>query len=408
MGINIFFLTYVYPPLNYPRSIQISHLAGFLEYHFDIKVITSETRGRIDTSLSNTTELENVFKVPNSKLTEFIEDTNSYRIRQYFLHDLFCLWPRNLCSFILKKFNAPKVIISFGQPMSTHLSGLWLKRKFPDLVWLAHFSDPWIDNPYNDDSSWIRTLNKGRQDRVFKLADLLIFTSPETIKLVTTRFEECIHEKSVYLPHSFNPKLYSGNSKKSAFFFIRYFGTFYGSRQPDCLLKALALLEKLNSEISKDIKVEFIGVDKTISQKIHDAQLQHIVSVKPPLDYIKSLELMSETDLLLIIDSPSEFNVFFPSKLADYIGANRPIFGITPPGTSQKIVEELGFLTANPNDIEQVAQRLIEMIKRVKSGAAMMNQQVRRHYSVEVVGNQLAEMLNKVINRRSFRSEDSR
>lgn len=42
-------------------------------------------------------------------------------------------------------------LVTFAQPWSDHRIGLALRRRFPALPWLAHFSDPWTDNPYYRD-----------------------------------------------------------------------------------------------------------------------------------------------------------------------------------------------------------------------------------------------------------------
>jgi hypothetical protein len=50
---------------------------------------------------------------------------------------------------------------------------------------------------------------------------------------------------------------------------------------------------------------------------------------------------MKTADLLTVIDVPAKKNLFLPSNLVDYVGAGRPILGIKPPGTPQKIMNKL-------------------------------------------------------------------
>jgi hypothetical protein len=64
---------------------------------------------------------------------------------------------------------------------------------------------------------------------------------------------------------------------------------------------------------------------------------------------------MASADGLLVIDAPAEESVFLPSKLIDYIGAGRPILGLTPPGTSRNLINQLGGWVARPEDIEGMA-----------------------------------------------------
>ena len=71
---------------------------------------------------------------------------------------------------------------------------------------------------------------------------------------------------------------------------------------------------------------------------------------------------MKKSDCLLVIDAPSNKSIFFPSKLADYIGSNRPIFGISPKGTTRRILNELGYYCFDTDEYDKISKGLINMI----------------------------------------------
>ena len=105
---------------------------------------------------------------------------------------------------------------------------------------------------------------------------------------------------------------------------------------------------------------------------------------------------MKESDLLLIIDAPAKISPFLPSKLIDYIGANKPIFGITPQGTSQKLITEMGFLTAPPNNPKEISEKLFQMIKKMQlTNGLSIPQKIRDKYSIDVVGQKMLDLLTK-------------
>jgi hypothetical protein len=122
------------------------------------------------------------------------------------------------------------------------------------------------------------------------------------------------------------------------------------------------------------VEVELIG---SIPAQFRDSAAlhslpPHTVRLMPPVDYKTSLALMQSADLLLNIDAPSEISVFLPSKLVDYIGAGRPILGITPPGTASRVIRELGGWLADPSDPEAIASTLesaLPAIERKRRGA---------------------------------------
>ncbi|CAO5679963.1 MAG: hypothetical protein HEEMFOPI_01370 [Holosporales bacterium] len=389
--LNILFLTYAYPPQKFPRSIQISHLVQYLRKDFNITVITAEPEDNGDPSLLSFTPLDNVIYAPKSNFTKTIEHSRGNYIKKKILPDFQYLWHFDLLrkTRIVMKDLSPDTIVTFGQPMSTHIVGLKLKQTYPHLKWLAHFSDPWVNNFFNHYNAWTKWINTHYQDNVFKSADQLIFTSQETIDLVTKRYTHVVRDKSICLPHMYNQVLYPQTKEhKNEKITLRYIGNFYGNRQPGSFLAALQLL---SPEQLSQIRVELIGAStESIRNMISTSHLNEIVFIYPPVSYIKSLELMYSADILLIIDAPAQKSPFLPSKLIDYIGTNKPIFGITPPGTSQKLIEEMGFLVANPHDVSDISNKLIHMIENFSKDKFKKNpSNIRERYSMSNVGEKM-------------------
>ena len=81
-----------------------------------------------------------------------------------------------------------------------------------------------------------------------------------------------------------------------------------------------------------------------------------VVVATQKVPYLESLSVMRSADVLLVIDAPLEVSPFFPSKLADYMGANRPILGITPAqGATADILRRLGQTTVSPLSTSSIA-----------------------------------------------------
>lgn len=391
-SMKILFLTYCYPPQKFPRSVQICHLVNQLRKDFSIEILTATPGNNLDLSLLEFCVKDNVNVVAKSRLTTVIEKMRGHRIKQAILPDEQYLWHRDVYNAAVAKIQHDQIemIVTFGQPMSTHIAGLKLKRRFPQIKWLAHFSDPWVDNIFNTYNVWTKFINKCYQSQVFKAADQLLFTSPETIELVMQGYGDEIKNKTQYLPHSFDAALFKP-IPRSNIFTIRYLGNFYGGRQPDVFLQALQVLK--NDETN--LRVELIGTNaKHIAPLIVQYDLEDMVFVLPAVNYLQSLELAVSSDLLLLIDAPTVQSPFFASKLVDYIGANRPIFGITPSGTAHRMLEEMGFLVANPTDTQEIANKLQKMIAAVRAAkCSEIPQHIRRLYTVETVGEQMRALI---------------
>jgi glycosyltransferase involved in cell wall biosynthesis len=254
----------------------------------------------------------------------------------------------------------PDILVTFGAPMSDHLIGLELKRRY-QLPWVAHFSDPWVDNPFNKYDSLTRALNSSLERKVMTAADRLIFTSQETLSLVMAKYEEEFKGRARVLPHAFDPELFEtrpqiSNSKLT----IRYLGDLYGRRTPGPLFSALSRILASEPQMLADVGFELIG--PTYDLQLNKLGLENLpeglVTVKAPVTYRESLSLMASADGLLVIDAPAERSVFLPSKLIDYVGAGRPILGLTPPGTSAALINELGGWVARPEDVDGMANAI--------------------------------------------------
>ena len=108
---------------------------------------------------------------------------------------------------------------------------------------------------------------------------------------------------------------------------------------------------------------------------------------------------MIEADALLVLDAPAEASVFLPSKLIDYIGARRPIFGITPPGVSASLIRELGGEVADPGDAHAIADGLSRVIRSLRRGEfrdSWGDESVRARYSASVVARRMEDLIAEV------------
>jgi hypothetical protein len=296
----------------------------------------------------------------------------------------------------LKEASKYDAIFTWSMHHSAHLLGRYVKKRNPAIRWFAHFSDPWVKNPFFMQNWFTKIINKYLERKVFEQADSLLFTSKETVDLVLEAYPENIREKACIVPHAFDESLYPTTQKTNRNdIIIRYIGNFYGLRQPTGLIKALEILFANHFEVIKNIKLDFIGSSINKDSYSIPEQLNSYINFQEPVDYLASLKLMKEADLLLVIDAPFENSPFLPSKLIDYIGAGRPIFGITPPGTSERVLKGLGFLTANPNNPQEIANSLLKMIEGVQKGQYSLTPQQQKQFSIETVGAQMAELLSQ-------------
>lgn len=377
---NVLAISFPFPPMALPRSIQVARLLSGLGSA--VTLICAETDAiKLDGTIYPDAERE-IEKLVRVKFTAPLLGKQFGRVlyrlsrkrwnERYRNPDQYRSWSTPVLETVtgLLEIEKPRFdcIVTFGQPFTCHMIGLELKRRL-NLPWVAYFSDPWIENQFNEYDPHARELNLRSESLVLQQADMVLMNSRETIDLVFSKYPVELKDKARVLPHAFDEELFKEvSSPASGRLLIRHIGEFYGPRTPYPVLRALLHGRKVDSTRYEDVTFEFIGpydlgpeLDEILSNP-----LLPDVRFGGRISYLESLAAMGQSDGLLLIDAPSEQSVFLPSKLIDYIGSGKPICGITPPGTANSLIREIGGLAADPMDIESIEKVLADFVDQVR------------------------------------------
>jgi hypothetical protein len=215
-------------------------------------------------------------------------------------------------------------------------------------------------------------------------------------------YPEALRSKVRVLPHAYDPALYPrpGGGRRNGQILIRYLGAFYGKRTPAPLTSALEQLGTTDPELLRRTRVEVVGrIEQEMLDRAQAALPPGSFEVLPHVDYVRSLELMAESDGLVVVDAPMERSPFLPSKLVDYIGSGRPIAALTPPGPAADVTRRLGGPVAEPSDPEasmRALRELLELAERSETGP-FGDPSVREEYSLETTSSEMARILDELI-----------
>jgi hypothetical protein len=412
-GREMLAVSFAYPPAASPRAVQVARLLKHLKIQTTLVCADYDKKDRIDPTLAREAEepLANCVRVPfvRSAPRSFLSRV-AYRLDLPLVDkapDQFGPWKPAVLAAVEVLLGAgwyePDVLVTFGSPMSDHLIGLRLKRRL-GVPWVAHFSDPWADNPFLGYDSLTRRYNRGLEARVLSEADRLVFTTEETVELFASKHGRAVAAKSRVLPHASAPELFPASSARDpSALVVSYVGDFYGRRSPAPLFEALRLLLGAEPATLEGVRFELVGAKD--ERQLEAAGLgtlpEGLVVSRPPVKYLESLRLMKSSDGLLVIDAPAELSVFLPSKLVDYVGAARPVFGITPPGAAAGLIRRLGGWVANPSDAGAVADTLKSFLAflRASSGAPAEwgDAVVRRGFEPSAVAERFAGIVREVL-----------
>jgi hypothetical protein len=396
-------VSFCFPPAAMPRSIQVARLLRHLCGVDTILVHGDDPTARFDPTIEPDAvdRIATRIRVPLPRRSwRRYVTAAAGRLKLPLwnrMPDAYRPWQRPAIEAIdawWRQAGPPDLVATFGNPMTDHLVGLALARKY-GVPWMAHFSDPWVDNPYHRQHALDFAVNLRLERAVVRRADRLGFPSQAMADFVLRRHPADARRKIFVLPAAFDPDFSARPISPSDAIVIRHVGEFYGPRTPRPLFDALRLLQHDDPRVLDDLRIELIGGAQPGAYE--SAGIREIrpglIHAQGHVSHRESLELMSSADGLLLIDGPSDDrSIFLQSKLIEYVGVERPIFGIAPAGPATDLIEQLGGPTADPSDAQRVADELRGFIgllraRRAERGPAWGTPQVRARFAApEVAG----------------------
>jgi glycosyltransferase involved in cell wall biosynthesis len=275
-----------------------------------------------------------------------------------------------------------------------------VKKQRKLVKWIAQFSDPWQNNPL-EISRLTKWWNRWHEPRAVKSADYIVHSSAYSLDLMLKNHPPNIRNKCEVIPHAYSQDLYPQRPKiKNDSITLRYVGILYGRRSPEPLFAALNLLFERRKDLKGVLKVELIG--HVPGAMLHSPAAKTLpkdtIKNVPNVTYIQSLEKMYDADILLLIEADVRQNLFLPSKLSDYMGADRPIVGIAPAGASEDALKGLGCWHARPSDFFAISKAIEGAVDHVIDSpeSSWCDETYRSSFSGEHAARRFMNILQKI------------
>lgn len=379
-------IAYSFPPLANAESIVTANMVRALEDFgwetaaYTVKPKTSPGTKDMDVMdlIPPRLEIYRSTSLPGHKLTRMLRLLRFNKMAIFaasFPDETISWYPAALLRLnrTLRKTNC-KLIHTRSMPITNHLLGLYAKR-ISRLPWLAHFSDPWIDSPfYNSACPSIKKLHSRWEYKIIEAADIVTFTTEAACKLVMSKYPIEWIEKCHVIPHGFETVSLQSTEQvhlDSQNLNIVYLGSFYGKRTPYPLFQAM---KKYVREFDPNpaLRIWLIGrmPQQIYANTIRSYGLENIVHLKGAVSYRKGLAYAQAADALLLVDTKCENpEVFLQSKLIEYLGINKPIWGIVSmSGVSAVLLKSIGCPIADIKSPSHIADSLKELIKKWQVG----------------------------------------
>ena len=287
------------------------------------------------------------------------------------------------------------LIISRYEPLTSAIAAYYAHKEY-GIPWIANYNDP-IPREYRirkNISGLIDLQRKLFQESWFHelivAPTQIVFPSQRLSKYVMTNFQkrvsqyetDIIWKKISIIPHiggnigSDNiidaPKNLTSQETRIVkdTIIIRHIGYLSPNRDLSSFLEAMDLWERQEHDFK--IKVEFIGNNKGQLEKIRNFKKRNRKLVQIAdigiVDYKKSLSLMIDADILLIIEEPNPESVFLPSKFCDYAMSKRPIISLTSKKStiSDYILRHGGGIVVEHGDVNGIVEAINTIISEKK------------------------------------------
>ena len=329
----------------------------------------------------------------------------------FFIPDARVFWVKPSVEFLEKylKVNHYDVLVTTGPPHSLHLIGLGLKKKFPDLKWIADFRDPWTEISYYKHLKLTKIADKKHrklESEVFKNADITLatsYTDAENFRkkganafCITNGFDvdasttlSMTEENSKTLPLS--------NSTTK--FTLSYIGVLEQLRNPEILWETLNDLVQENADFKNDFQLKFVGrLDDKILQKIESSPLKSNLTNLGYQTHDVALKHMQDSTVLLMTNFPEESSKgIIPGKIFEYLATGKTIlsFGPKDADVEKILIETKAGKHFGYEEKENLKKFILESYENWKSGTLNQNAENIEQFSRKNLTQKLVDLMNK-------------
>ena len=292
------------------------------------------------------------------------------------------------------KGNKIDVIVSSYAPTASHSVALELKKEFPHLKWIADMRDEMSQglglNPK------LKEKYRELENEIFTHADALTSVSkPLVDEFKSLSSNQNIIFREIRNGYDFEVKETKSNNDV---FTISYTGNFYGDITPINFFKALnSLIQKDNN---KKVLVQLVGV------KTHfeiPELLKDKVKIRLSVKHFEAIEIMKNSDALLLIHPSNGREGVFTGKLFEYLASLKPIIALVDEeDVGSKLIKEVnaGYVCDNANigKIEQILQEAYREWEEKRKREFNIDV-IKKHHRKEQV-KRLEDLIYEVCNER--------
>ena len=310
------------------------------------EILTLLKRWRGEKSLPHSGFSETDHPSPGQKTMRFVRGN-------FFLPDARRGWNRYAYEKAVELIEKEDIVavVTTSPPHSTQLVGQRLKKRFPQIAWVADLRDPWTDIYYTErlyPMRWAKALNRRMEAHVVCQADAVWTTCESTCRTLSERYPEAAGRISV-LTNGYDERDFADKALPRQPY-ITYIGTLTDPHDLDGFWPAF-----------RQCGLRFRMVGESALDGHVPADVRDRVQCVPRVPHAEAIaRMMESTALLLVTPRVGEASAVVPGKLFEYLAARRPVLALTHPDSDAAVIlrQQCAGVVADYNDTDTMAHFL--------------------------------------------------
>ncbi len=342
---------------------------------------------------------------PGSPLRTLLNRAWAAAIPLLYFPDEQLLWTLGamIAAIVTHRRDPVDAIYSSSPPISGHLAAAAL-RPILGVPWIADFRDPWIGNAYQRPlAAPYRLLQASLERSIIAAADRSVFASAGVRDEYAERYPAFAH-RLVTIPNGYDLReidalpAADAPTEDGTPFRLVFTGSMQYLPELELLVDGLELLLARRPDLRERLRVDFVGWFSPETQVVADRRFPALEPVVRRFGFVPKQEALAhlrsaDAAFIVLAAAPGRAHVP-PAKLFEYIGLDRPVLAIAPPGEARRILDELGWgLAADPTP-EGVAGGIERLLSAAPSGGTA---DPERRYERSTLSRRLAALLDEVV-----------
>lgn len=265
---------------------------------------------------------------------------------------------------LCRKFH-PEIIYSTGGPASAHVAA-GLAAHFRGIPWIAELQDPLVFRDWSRGRAALR-INSALERFIMRQASAVVFLcegAKERAVLRTGTDPAKVHVIHPGAEPAHDNRIAYG---KGDFCRFAHFGSLGGSRNVETFLDALDIVFSKNPGYAKIVRFDLYGaMDRFSRNLVANFKYPGVVTEHGKIPRRDALGAMQQSDVLLLIQNRDDLSSeTIPSKVYEYLQANRPVLGLIHNNAElAAMLTDSGHIAVEADSAGDTAEVILEIVNR--------------------------------------------